>query len=496
MFSKYLSLSSVSVFFLLQNVYGSPVVTGRAAESFTTAVLDGVTYTNKGIVGFGLIPSNFVESTGDTIGGFGSAMTIKRGSFQEKDGVFTGTLLARPDRGFNVNGPIDYQARQFAIDFVLTPYTGAANLSFADAQKTLQLAYRSTTLQFERQNKTTSGLDPAATRVAQAGFERLPFRDPVLPVVARADDRLVLDVEGVVANRDGTFWISDEYGPYIYRFSADGHLLQTIQPPDAVLPRDATGALNFTSLANPATGRSPNQGFESLTYDDDTETLYAMLQSATIQDGGLVATTQRYTRLFAYNVGNPALKPRLVGEWVVPLPLSAKNKTEACSEIHFVSKGIFLALSRDGDGRGGNDDHSSYKQVDLFSIANATDIHGPNSTIPQPPSRQRIRVLPDIVDDTQLARFGLHNAQRPTLIDGKWESIALAPSDNDFLSTQGISLGVPFNAGLDVDNEVLVFRVTLPARGTGNEGGKGWARYEKREADVDEKIPTQKPQTK
>jgi hypothetical protein len=47
MFSKHLSLSSVSVFFLLQNVYGSPVVTGRAAESFTTAVLDGVTYTNK-----------------------------------------------------------------------------------------------------------------------------------------------------------------------------------------------------------------------------------------------------------------------------------------------------------------------------------------------------------------------------------------------------------------------------------------------------------------
>lgn len=116
MFSKHLSLSSV--FFLLQNVYGSPVVTGRAAESFTTAVLDGVTYTNKvdlshwstifcsfstqGIVGFGLIPSNFIESTGDTIGGFGSAMTMKRGSFKEQDGVFTGTLLARPDRGPNV----------------------------------------------------------------------------------------------------------------------------------------------------------------------------------------------------------------------------------------------------------------------------------------------------------------------------------------------------------------------------------------------------------
>ena len=35
-------------------------------------------------------------------------------------------------------------------------------------------------------------------------------------------------------------------------------------------------------------------------------------------------------------------------------------------------------------------------------------------------------------------------------------------SDNDFISIHGISLGKPFDAGLDVDNQFLVFRVTLP----------------------------------
>jgi hypothetical protein len=80
-----------------------------------------------------------------------------------------------------------------------------------------------------------------------------------------------------------------------------------------------------------------------------------------------------------------------------------------------------------------------------------------------------------------------------TLIDAKWESLALAPvgdkkfpndyflftavstlcipytatqflrqSDNDFISTQGVFKGQPFNAGLDNDNQFLVFRVTLP----------------------------------
>lgn len=57
-----------------------------------------------------------------------------------------------------------------------------------------------------------------------------------------------------------SFWISDEYGPGIYRFSHEGHLEQSIELPDALLPRDASGNLNYTSVVNPAAGRTPNQG--------------------------------------------------------------------------------------------------------------------------------------------------------------------------------------------------------------------------------------------
>lgn len=161
------------------------------------------------------------------------------------------------------------------------------------------------------------------------------------------------------------FWISDEYGPYIYRFAANGNLIQTIQPPAAILPLDSSGALNFTSQTPPATGRTGNQGrffhrslpvnnhdffilagFEGLTLDTTKNVLYAMLQSATVQDGGGDKTTSRYTRLVAYDVSNKAVRPPLVGEWVVPLPQSSKGKTLGCSEIHFVTPGVFLALSR------------------------------------------------------------------------------------------------------------------------------------------------------
>ncbi|KAJ7669756.1 esterase-like activity of phytase-domain-containing protein [Mycena rosella] len=464
-----------------------------AQTAATTAVsvsLGGVTYVNQGLVGFGRIPSNFTESTGDTLGGIGSAIAIKYGSWQERaNGSFTGTLVVQPDRGFNVITTIDYQARRHELQFVLSPYYNSTPLTFAAAQTTFQLTYQNTTLEFERNDTKTSGLDATAIRAAMAGAGTNPLADPQMPIASTAEPHLSVDAEGLIANADGTYWTSDEYGPYIYLFTGDGHLIQTIQPPAAILPFDSNGNLNFTAEVDPATGRAANQGIEGLTIDPATSTLYAILQSATIQDGAL-----QYTRLLAYNVSELATAVPLIGEWIVPLPLSSKGKVEATSEIHFVSPGVFLCLARDGNGHGGSGDNIKYKHADLFSIAGATDIHGTAFDTPETPAAPGGVLSPDIIpatyvsfvdyaDDTQLARFGLHNGDPDdnTLVDAKWESLALAPvgdsapddfflftaSDNDFLSTQGVSLGVPFDAGEDVDNQFLVFRVTLPGAAVG-----------------------------
>lgn len=89
-----------------------------------------------------------------------------------------------------------------------------------------------------------------------------------------------------------------------------------------------------------------------------------MLQSATIQDGGSDKSTSRFTRLLAYDVAAPLLvRPRLKAEYVVPLPQNKKGNTLAASEIHFVSDGLFLVLSRDGNGHGDSDSGSNFKYV-------------------------------------------------------------------------------------------------------------------------------------
>ncbi|TCD61258.1 hypothetical protein EIP91_008707 [Steccherinum ochraceum] len=481
-------------------VVGRPTSLGKRASAptehdpkFAVSVnLNGVTFVNKGLVGFGLIPSDFVESTGDTLGGIGSAIAIKPSSFKPNgDGTFGGTLIAQPDRGFNVDGTIDYQGRQHAIDFVLSPYYGDDELDFDDAQETLALTYKSTFRYTERNNVPTTGLDALGVRAAQSGFPSSPLADPQMPIPNSSFSRLTLDLEGLVLNSDGTFWISDEYGPYIYRFDGSGRLVQTIQPPQAILPESSKGNIDFTSDDDPDTGRAGNQGFECLTVDSAGTTLYAMLQSAAIQDGGDDKSTSRYTRLLAYDISNPSsVRPSLTGEWVVPLPLSDKDNTLAASEIHFVSSNVFFVLARDGDGHGGDDNNSKYKQADLIDISKATNIAGSKFDSSKNPIAKKGKldssIIPatyvgfvDFVDDDQLARFGLHNGKPAdaTLIDAKWESLALAPvgdaanphdfflftaADNDFMSTKGLFDGEKFDAGLDVDNQFLVFRVTLP----------------------------------
>jgi len=109
------------------------------------------------------------------------------------------------------------------------------------------------------------------------------------------------------------------------------------------------------------------QGFEGLTVDTMGATLYALLQSAAIQDGGDKKKNARYTRLLAYDISDAAVqRPALKNEWVVPLPLDSSSKTLGASELHLVGPDIFLVLARDSNGHGGDDTMSEYKYVPRY----------------------------------------------------------------------------------------------------------------------------------
>ncbi|KAL8947897.1 MAG: hypothetical protein Q9222_005872 [Ikaeria aurantiellina] len=514
-------LNHVLVFFAILSfsvAIPSPSLFPRAKDVVNQTTCNKKQYTYQQLAGYGFIPANARDSTGDTLGGFGSSIAIDLKTWKKlKNGTYTGTLYALPDRGWNTQGTLNYQNRihTFSISFTPTPDTSSSSPS----PPNLLLSYKSTTLLTDPTGTPTTGLDADALGgLTTKGFPLLPaatysgngFGQP-----GSGGHRASLDTEGLVLASDGSYWISEEYGPYIYHFSPSGQMLAAIQPPPAYLP-NRNNSISFSANSppvydpdrtvipeDPESGRSNNQGLEGLTISPNGKKLFALTQSALINDGGPDNPNRRQSRLLEYDIANPA-KPKYKHEYVVTLPLytdptSKKTPTKVAgqSEIHYLGHNQFFILARDsGFGRGQEESRSVYRHIDVFDISSATDIR----------SKDNDKIAGSIASDTgvldrgikaatycpfldfnvnaELARFGLHNGgeQDRGLLNEKWEGIALAPvdgkkgrdgewfvfslSDNDFVTQDGfMNFGkYPYKdaSGFDLDNQALVFRVKLP----------------------------------
>ncbi|MGY2123810.1 esterase-like activity of phytase family protein [Nocardia gipuzkoensis] len=163
-----------------------------------------------------------------------------------------------------------------------------------------------------------------------------------------------IDSEGLVAMPDGSFWVSDEYGPFIVHFDANGTELERLAP--------GRGLPEELSL------RTPNQGMEGLTVTPDGNTLVGIVQSALSEPGVASAREVPMTRIVTVD-----LKTRDVGEFVYPLE-DPKQKL-AVSEITALSNATFLVDERDG-----NKPPKANKKLWTIDITGATDV-GPRAKV-------------------------------------------------------------------------------------------------------------------
>ena len=95
-----------------------------------SVILNGVTFTNNGLVGVGRIPASTKDFLGDTLGSF-SSLAIDRSSWRFNGTNYTGKLFGLPDRGYNDPSSgfySNYSTRLFTFDIGLTPYRDPANL--------------------------------------------------------------------------------------------------------------------------------------------------------------------------------------------------------------------------------------------------------------------------------------------------------------------------------------------------------------------------------
>jgi hypothetical protein len=476
---------------LAASIVLSPVA--AFAEGSVSAA--GITIASKGLVAIGRMPASLKDKFGETFGS-GSGMAFDTKSWKKDGEAYTGALWLLPDRGYNVEGTTDYNTRINRIELRLTPAVAGGAVA-ADKQQTgLEAKLADTVLLLDNQGKNMTGLDPEAGVRAASG---------VMPALPEArTGKVSLDPEAVVLLNDGSMLISDEYGPYIYRFGADGKLLSTTQPPKALLPM-RKDALNFSSNnvdadgkkpdpKDPDTGRQNNQGLEGLSMTPDGKFAIAVLQSAARQDGGDSSSTRMNTRALVYDASDVS-KLKLVHEYVVPLPTfdnKGKVAVAAQSEILALSDKAFLMIARDSNnGQGLKGDTSVYRKIDLVDLSEATDIANgdfdglkpvaPKGVVDSSVKPAKLSNFIDLNDAAQLARFGLHNGapnDRNNLSE-KWEAMSIASAldpaapddyflfvanDNDFLTQDGYQVGAAYKAegGAEVDTMFQVFRVTLP----------------------------------
>ncbi len=199
-----------------------PVLPARAVAAEPVTV-GGRTYVDQGLVAVGRVPTDLRDKFGETFGS-GSGLAADPNSWSRTPDGYRGTLYMLPDRGYNVTGTVAYRARLNTLTFVLKPSAEPGSLAAEARQRTIELTLADTMLLRDADGVPLTGLDPLVDGVRPAGGG--------FPAMPQAPNGAVsLDAEAIVHMSDGSFFVSDEYGPYIYRFSADGRMLSAIRPP-------------------------------------------------------------------------------------------------------------------------------------------------------------------------------------------------------------------------------------------------------------------------
>lgn len=247
------------------------------------------------------------------------------------------------------------------------------------------------------------------------------------------------DPEGVVINpRNGNLLVSDEYGPALYEFDRKGVFIRAFTTPANVLPRDAaTGTPNFAGDTGNTAGKRTNRGFEGLAIGPDGRHAYAVLQSATLDEGGGDGT---FIRIVKFDTATGLAVAQFAYE------LDTAKQGRGISALVALGNEKFLILERNNRGVGvGATLDPADKNVYTIDLAGATDVSGIDLDAEGAvftPVAKGTKVI-DLDADT-LAALGKRSPEKweglaigPQLADGSF--LVLAGTDNDYSVTQNDS---------------------------------------------------------
>jgi hypothetical protein len=183
-----------------------------------------------------------------------------------------------------------------------------------------------------------------------------------------AYDPYGMDTEGLAAMTDGSFWISDEYGPHIAHFDANGNQLERISP--------FQNGTNNREIPKVFIRRRANRGMEGLAATPDGKWLLGGMQGPLDNPGSPTVTRNkardsRANRLLFFNIETGATK-----QYIYRTEIAGNY----ISDIVAVSNTEFLVLERDGNFPLAGNPSSSFKRVYRINISGASDVSDPTNS--------------------------------------------------------------------------------------------------------------------
>ena len=289
-------------------------------------------------------------------GGFGSAMT----SHPSKVNQF----YALTGRGPNANYTSDYGKGK---SFPVASYTPRIGLFEVATDGTISLV--ESILLKRPDGGLISGLPNTS---ALGGTGETPYHSNGKPVLVNDSqpydkttnpiklDDYGLDGEGLVALKDGTFWVSDEYGPHIVHFDADGVELGRINS----FKNDERDVFHLPAVFQ---YRRANRGMEGLAITPDENTLVGIMQS-TMANPNKAAQKSDITRIVTVNLESGETEQYLYRQ---------EKAENANSEISTLTANKFLVIERDGSfllGGPAKANPNAQKQVYRIDLTTGTPL--------------------------------------------------------------------------------------------------------------------------
>jgi len=267
-------------------------------------------------------------------GGFGSAMAQ-----DPKDSTIFYMLT---DRGPNIDGTIPNQKVFAKPDFA--PQIGKFRLK----DKTLILESI-----IELKNEAGVKLTGLPNPMGQGATGETAVTPSGMMLAPSADG---LDPEGLALAPDGSFWVSDEYGPHIVHFDATGRTIERINP-------FSTGTRKLPLVL---ARRRANRGMEGLTITPDGKTIVGIMQFPLFNPSSAAISGSLAIRILTFDIASGATKQYVY--------MMERATLQANSEITAITNTTFLVIERDGEFPTDANRASAFKRVYKIDVANATDI--------------------------------------------------------------------------------------------------------------------------